>query len=450
MTNISRILILTILLITNLLAQTDDISKLHFQSKSNLDEIELDLNIQSNIQENFDTPGIWERENLSGDWGGVRNSISDIGFDFEFNYKTDFLSNIYGGTKKGNTFLDNFDFILLADLKKSLGFDGTIFKFHLLRNSGGQPCELVGASQGLSNIETTPTWKIYQLLIEKYLFNKSFSILAGLYDLNSEFDVRESSSIFLNPSHGIGDDFAKSGLNGPSIFPTTSLAIRLKYEFENDNFIQAAILDGVPGNPENPFGTHIILNKKDGVLLTSEVGIVKKNESKKDFKIALGAWFYTSALESYSINTNREAIANLKNNFGFYLSSEKNLYTHSTLDYRELVGFIRIGYANKYVNPTDFYFGTGFTFSGLFNNKENDKVGIAVAIAHNSGHFVNAMFNIESVPMRSYEINLEATYLFELTPWLKIQPNIQYIINPTYCFDNQSALAIGSRIEIVF
>jgi porin len=51
----------------------------------------------------------------------------------------------------------------------------------------------------------------------------------GLYDLNSEFDVIEAAALFLNPSHGIGPDFAQSGRNGPSIFPVTSLAIRGEY-----------------------------------------------------------------------------------------------------------------------------------------------------------------------------------------------------------------------------
>jgi porin len=33
-------------------------------------------------------------------------------------------------------------------------------------------------------------------------------------------------------------------------------------------------------------------------------------------------------------------------------------------------------------------------------------------------------------PLPSYQIILEATYLMQLTGWLQVQPDIQYIIQP--------------------
>src|SRR4029078_10769706 len=94
----------------------------------------------------------------------------------------------------------------------------------------------------------------------------------GLSSLRSEFDVFETASLFLQSSHGIGVDYAQSGLNGPSIFPTTSTAARLRYNPTRRTPALFALLDGLAGDPNDPHGTQIIGRRSDGVLLASEAG----------------------------------------------------------------------------------------------------------------------------------------------------------------------------------
>lgn len=391
-----------------------------------------------------------QRSKISGDWWGIRNNLSESGLDFEFVYKGEVFSNVFGGFDRGTATLNNIDLILSSDLEKSIGWANTNFSMHFLGNGGGSPCDLAGASQGISNIEIVPTWKLYQLLLEKKFFNEQFSVAIGLYDLNSEFDIRESSSIFINPSHGIGPDFSQSGLNGPSIFPTTSAAIRLKYESKSGNYFQTAILDGVPGNPENPYGTHIIFNKEDGLLLTAEFGIVDSKDEQLDSKIAFGAWTYTSKFEKNDFNDLGENVISLEKNYGFYLSAEKLLVSDYENPSKGLFGFLRIGYANQNINPVDFYFGTGFKFTGLFSGRDKDELGIALALSHNSFAFRNTAAMLEDVAIKPFELNLEATYSLQLTPWLRMQPDIQYIINPSYCSESKSAFVVGTRMELTF
>jgi len=398
-----------------------------------------------NNAEEENTEDLFKWDFFSGDWGGLRSKLNKAGFYFEFNYKADLFSNFLGGIQKGSEYLDNFDIILSADLEKSINWGNTNLLIHFLGNGGGSACELVGASQGISNIEAVPTWKLYQFLIEKKFFNESLSLALGLYDLNSEFDVRETSSIFINPSHGIGDEFAKSGLNGPSIFPTTSVGLRVKYESVSGRYLQVVALDAVPGNLENPYGTHISWNKQEGLLLVSEIGLQNKENETLHSKIAVGLWVY-----SQKTITNTSIINDAmhrQNNFGFYFTAERVLNQNVENAGLGLKGFIRIGYANTNINPVDFYIGTGLNFSGLLNT--DDKFGIAMAFAHNSSSYRKvAKLNDEII--KEYEINFEATYLLKLTPWLTIQPDIQYIVNPSYCTKSGNAFVVGSRFEINF
>ena len=100
-----------------------------------------------------------------------------------------------------------------------------------LANHGGSISELTGDIQSVSNIEAENSWRLYEVWANVPIKTLNGSLLVGLYDLNSEFDVINTGGLFLNSSHGIGPDFSSSGVTGPSIFPYTSLAVRFKVNF---------------------------------------------------------------------------------------------------------------------------------------------------------------------------------------------------------------------------
>ena len=389
---------------------------------------------------------LFGRDNLSGNWWGIRNALMEKGINLQVIYKGEMWSSLSGGIETGNVFLDNTDIILDLDFEKWLGLKGSSFVLQFLGNSGRLPCEYAGVQQGISNIETIPAWKIFQMFIKQKLFEDRLSIILGMFDLNSEFDARESSSIFINPSHGIGPDFSKSGLNGPSIFPTTSIALKLGYEFDNGYFIKTAVFDGVPGNPDNPTGTHILLSENDGMLFTAETGYALKKEDKLISRFSVGTWIYSSDFdEKITGNIDAENRTTGKN-YGIYFNWEQ-LLNESELG-NSTICFLRLGMANRKINPVDFYFGTGLNIKGIFDTDSNDNLGIALAVAHNSSFYREFLELSEERQIKEYEINLEVTYTIPIAPWLTIQPDLQYYINPSFCSLNKSSLLFGTRLRI--
>lgn len=92
----------------------------------------------------------------------------------------------------------------------------------------------------------------------------------GLYDLNSEFDMSDSRSLFIHSTHGVGHDLGQTGENGPSIFPNTSLGLRAAWEPGANWRLLAAVLDGVPGDPDDPTRVRIHLSGEEGALNVAE------------------------------------------------------------------------------------------------------------------------------------------------------------------------------------
>lgn len=66
----------------------------------------------------------------------------------------------------------------------------------------------------MDNIETPVngnTTKLFQAWLQQTFLDERASVLAGLYDLNSEFYVTDSASMFTHPTFGIGAEFAGTG-----------------------------------------------------------------------------------------------------------------------------------------------------------------------------------------------------------------------------------------------
>jgi len=376
-------------------------------------------------------------------WKQFAGKINELGVDFNFNYTGEVFRNINGGSVNETVYLDNFDLTADFNLAKSLNWQGANLFAYVLGNHGQIPNKYIGSVQGVSNIAAPNTWKLYQFWLQQNLFNDRISLLIGLYDVNSEFDNRESSSLFINPSQGIGVDFSQSGLNGPSIFPTTSLTLRMKFQPTENLYIQAAVLDGVPGELNNPTGTHLILNKSDGLLIVGELGSISANDNDKIF---LGGWAYT---KQFNLIPNEE-IENHSpkkgTSYGLYVSAERKIISESYDIEQGLSGFVRVGMANENVNPIGYYVGLGFVYKGLIPGRDNDEFGFALANAITGNPHLRELSSFQDVA--GYELNFELTYRMEILNWFEIQPDFQFVLNPGAQKNSNNAAEFGIRFSL--
>jgi porin len=100
-------------------------------------------------------------------------------------------------------------------------------------------------------------------------------------------------------------------------------------------------------------------------------------------------------------------------------------------------------------NFIGFYFDTGLTYKGLIPSRDNDTIGIAFDYAQLSGGAQQAAIVSGSVGVGA-EMVLEVTYQAQITKWLSMQPDVQFVINPGGNQDLKNALVIGLRTAITF
>ena len=110
-------------------------------------------------------------------------------------------------------------------------------------------------------------------------------------------------------------------------------------------------------------------------------------------------------------------------------------------------GWLRFGIADPRYNPIASYLGGGLVYTGLTPGRSDDQVGISFASA-NFGDRYRQGQAITGATIDKREVVVEAVYNAIVTPWLSVQPDLQYVANPGGDAELADALVIGLRVKI--
>lgn len=359
-------------------------------------------------------------------------STSQAG-EFAATYKADLLSNRSGGLATGTRFIDNLQLEWAVDLEDSFGTGaGQLFFHGLYNNSTRFTDELVGDLQVVSNIDAAEAWRVFEAWYETG--GERWSVRAGLYDLNSEFDAHETGGLFLNSSHGIGAEFGQTGRNGPSIFPVSSLGLRGAFS-AGPGTVRVAVLDGVPGDANNASSNRVSLESDEGYLGIAEYDVPLGEAGR----LWAGYWSYSAEFER-PFGAGRS-----DGNDGWYIGTERSFAAGS----RQIAWFVRYGQANPQLNPIEAYLGAGVVIKAPFTGRVDDQAGIAVASA-GLGTPYRDWLAADGYATRARETVVELTYRASVGEHVFLQPDVQFITNPSGLVTVADSLVIGIRLEVAY
>lgn len=352
-------------------------------------------------------------------------------------YTADLLHNTRGGLARGGAYLDNLDVTVHLDGERLWNIEGfELYAAGLYNNSATFSDRYSGDAFITSSIDTDRAVRLFEAWGQWTLGpNAQGSIKAGLYDLNSEFDTTPARGLFMNSVYGIGQDFAQSGQNGPSIFPSTSLAVRGSWTLSESSSIKLAVLDGVPGDPDDPSRTRVDLSSDDGALIVAEYTTARGRMTQ----LSIGYWRYTADFEDVLDTTASGAPRVRSDNQGLYGTAEFMLSDR-------LTAFARLGAANRHLNAFDRFYAAGFVWNGVLPGSVGDQLGLAVSGGRASGPFRAAASSTSMID--GHEYNAELTWRIPINDWLVLQPDLQYVIDPGLDSSLRNAFIIGLRVEL--
>lgn len=358
-------------------------------------------------------------------------------WSYQLVYTADIAGAVAGDAKKAGRYLDNIDLIFDGDLEKALGWRGASAHLYVLNNSGGRPNDVAGTLQGVDNIEVDRArLRLYELWVEQKFAGDRASVRAGLYDLNSEFYSTDASGLLIAPPFGIGSEFASTGPNGPSIFPLTALAVRLKVGQETGPYVQAAILSAHAGALSDP--EHLVPGLDRGAIAIAEAGY------RGPAHVSLGGWTYTRRQDDLNALT-PEGEPQKTRAYGGYLLAERQVWASG--DDHKLSAFFRAGASDGHTTPFSGGWQAGLLAEGVTPGRPKSSASIGVEQAFLSPAARKAARGMGGDPSTA-EDSVEATYS-DTFGRLSIQPDLQLIHRPGGDRSRDLALVAAMRFTLV-
>lgn len=367
------------------------------------------------------------------------------------------IGNLDGGVSRSSTYVGNLHLRSLLDLQRAAGWTGTHAYVDALWIHGGQPDAFVGDAMGVNDLAAPPNLQLEEAWIEHNLARADVSLLAGLYDVNSEFDRTQSGGLFLNSSFGIGPEFSQTGVDGPSIFPRTALGARVAYKPAAGVVLRAAVLDGVPLIRSG--GRLRAFQAGDGRLYVAELALLDRPGARRApdarfrigrnamlpmyaGKLAVGVWHYTTTFDRLVPAGSRTT----QHGATCYYAVADRTVAHDPHDSdRSLSLFAQLGVGDPDVARFGRYLGAGAVLAGPFASRRQDELGLAIAVARNGRPYRQQQ---TPHPTTATERSIELSYLAQTTDWLAVQPDLQYVVHPDTGPAVRNALVFTLRFEL--
>ena len=372
------------------------------------------------------------------------SGADDPGDAFELSalYTADALWNLQGGLREGGAYLDYVEVAAGVDAGSILGWRGpALHASAFYRNDATFSERYVGDSLVVSNIDASSPMQLLEAWAE-WGFDAAGpgSLRLGLYDLSSEFDVLDSRAVFLNSAYGTGQDIAQTGLNGPSLYPVTALGARLAWAADERLLLKTAVLDGVPGDPEERGRSRLHVSSTEGALW-----IVEAIGGGEHLRAGAGYWRYTTDFPVLAAADTQAATRN--DNAGGYVMLELASAPVAGLDEPRWLGFARAGTAEESLNAFDRFYAAGVVLRSAWPGKYGSDLGLGASEAR-VGSGYRRQRAAAGLATAGCERNVELTWRFPLGEHAAVQPDLQYVQNPSADPAIPDAWVAGVRIEL--
>ena len=362
-----------------------------------------------------------------GNLGGLRPWLDERGMTLEGYLLADLSRNFQGGVSTGReTIRHLFEVSFTLDTEPLFGHSGgTLFVDFQTQDGRHGTDLLVGDFQGFSNLDAPGFTALYELWYEQIFDAGRWRVKLGKIDASNEFAFVENGAEMLNSSAG----FSPTTL-GFTTYPNPATGAVLFASPVEWLYLGGGLFDGATqaGSPTGTRGPSTLFGDPSDLLLVAEIGSRRQIFGNRLRRIAVGVTRHTGDFERVDGSGLIEGGAT-----SYYLLLDRRLASRpgrqSALrpagDGPGIDGFLQLGSTSGRTSAVDLHAGAGLRWTGYLTGREVDHFGVMATWVRFSGPARAAGTYTDS-----YELACELFYRWHLTPWLRLQPDLQYIVNP--------------------
>ncbi len=334
---------------------------------------------------------------------------------------------------------------LSVDTEKFMGWQGGLFDAEILQFNGQATNTEAGSVQGYNGLpgsEPLNRFEIYKLWYRQQFFDKTLFVRVGKTVPSLDFDnvvkpvplsdeyltIPAVSGLIYTPLYvnasmlGVMPGYYNSAY-GVTINYLPARKYSLSYAVYDGNLAQGK-QTGLTGPTFNGSYFHIAEINVNWLLGSHQL----------PGNLGLGAWHQTGLIQTSPSLTEHGAS-------GIYLYGTQRLwYRNRSQDNAGVSGFYQYGNTNSSTLNMKQYIGTGLTAFGLVPNRENDSMGLGLALS---------WLNQKSFSRRT-EFMTQAYYQAQILPSFYLEPALTFLPTPGALPNLNAAWATTLRAIILF
>lgn len=441
---------------------------------------EADLSIKA--QPTGEWTGLWTRSTLLGDMGGLRPWLGQYGVTFQLTEASEYLANLRGGLSRGGAYDGLTTATVGIDTQKAFGLPGGQFNISALQIHGRNlSADRLGTLNTASGIEAEATTRLWELWYQQSFLNKRVDVKIGQQSIDQEFINSQYAATFINTMFGWPALPSYDMPSGGPAYPLSALGVRVRGQITPSLTALAGVFDGDPlGNdPGNLSGTNF--NLHNGTLFIGELQyainqpadgeMTGANSNKLPGTYKVGVWYNNNRFGDQRNDNAGLSLANPAStgisqshhgDYSLYAVADQMVWRPDPDEPRSLGVFARVMGAPNDRNLVSFAANVGVVLKAPFKGRDNDSAGLAVTYLKVGSHLQDLDLDNRALTggpygVRTSETALEATYIYQVTPWWQVQADAQYTFNagagqnpndPTQPLRN--TFVVGVRTNITF
>jgi len=402
-----------------------------------------------------ETKGLWERDTLTGDWGGLRTSLEDHGITVGVSYTGDAFGNATGGLRQQAVAAGLLQVDVEADLEKLAGWKGGLFHFTGLNTHGRSLTANVLQSWIPSrDIEAAPSTRLFALWLQQSLFDDMVSVKAGVVPMQEEFFNSEYAANLIGSPFGWPGSFALNYPTGGG-YPVSGLGTRVKVRptenlallagvFSGDTVAGAA--DSRPDDAQrrNSTGTDFSI-ESPAWFGEAQYGYNRSPDATGlPGTVKVGGWYHHGGHYNdlrYDASGQSIAVSGAdgkpyRENWSIYAILDQKLWSRPGSEDGGLGFFLRGTLMPEDRNQAPYYIDTGLALKGTFEGRDDDVFAVGIAFAGASDRLKGLDSDARAAGTSTahdhdYETLFEVSYRYAVAPWWTLVPDVQYLMHPS-------------------
>ena len=360
----------------------------------------------------------WTWNNATDDWFGARSALETHGISLASTLLLDWSEPFAGGaTPHAGAFRYLWTTGLTLDTAKLFALPGgTFYAAFQMHRGTHESAQNVGDLQAFDNMDADGRTQISEVWYQQTFLDDKLRIKIGKMDANCEFLCNTYGAGFINSSFGK----SPTSLGIPS-YPDPAMGVVVFVKPTDRLYVGGGFFDGSgnTGIRTGSYGPAKFFTQGEYFVI-GEVGLTwALGEHQLAGRGAIGGWGHTG-------NFTRFDGSPVSGTEGFYLCVEQLLWRvdpQAKDDQRGVGLLLQYGYADAELSSITHHFGAAVAATGLIPARDRDVMGVGVTWAGLTDD-ANAGFTTSS------ETAVEVFYKISVTPWLFVQPDLQYIFNP--------------------